>query len=214
MAIEAPVLAETAMVATTTVATPTRERYHFTQREYYALVEAGVFTEDSRIELVQGDIVTMAPIDAPQAGLVNRFGRLFHNGLGERAAVTVQNPIVIGADTEPQPDLTLCKPRADDYTAKHPRPDEILLVVEVADSSVRYDRDTKVPLYAAAGIAEAWLLDLNGGTLEVYRTPSADGYKTLLRLKPGDTVSPLAFPDLILEVAALLPPPEQSNQSS
>mgnify|MGYP000013172135 CR=1 FL=1 len=89
-----------------------------------------------------------------------------------------------------------------------------MLVVEVADSSVRYDRDTKMPLYAAAGIAEAWLLDLNGGTLEVYRTPSADGYKTLLRLKPGDTVSPLAFPDLILEVAALLPPPEQSNQSS
>lgn len=211
MAVEAPVQAETATatVAATTVAASTR--YHFTQREYYAMVGAGVFTEDSRVELIRGDIVPMSPINALHAGTLKRLVGLVTAGLAGQAVFGVQDPILIDENSEPQPDLTICKPRPDDYTEAHPKPDEIWLVVEVSDSSVRYDREVKVPLYASAGIAEVWLLDLNATVLEIYRTPSADGYKSIQRLKPGDTVSPLAFPDLTLEVAALLPPPEQSS---
>lgn len=200
MAVDAPASAET-------VAAPAaRERFHFTQREYYAMVKAGVLTEDSRVELIRGDILTMSPINALHSGTLKRLNRMFTSGLVGQAVVGVQDPIALGDDTEPQPDLSLCQPRSDDYSGAHPTAADVLLVVEVADSSLRYDRETKMPLYAAAGIAEMWLLDLNAGVLEVYRAPSADGYNTLQRMKPGDQVSPLAFPDLILAVAALLPP--------
>ncbi len=205
MAVDAPVQTETATV------TATRERFHFTQREYYAMVEAGVFTEDSRVELIRGDIIQMSPIHSPHSGTLKGLVGLVTAGLAGRAVFGVQDPIVLADDTEPQPDLSICKPRADNYTRSHPTPDEILLVVEVADSSLRYDRDTKMPLYAAAGIAEFWLLDLTANVLEVYRTPSGNGYDSMRRLKAGDQVSPLAFPDLILEVAALLPPTEHGS---
>jgi Uma2 family endonuclease len=205
MAVVAPALAETVTAAAT------RERYRFTRHVYHGLVDAGIFTEDSRVELIGGDIIRMSPVNSAHAGTLKDLVGLMTAGLAERAVYGVQDPIVIADDSEPQPDLTLCKPRADKYRQSHPTPNDIWLVVEVADSSLRYDREVKMPLYAAAGIVEMWLLDLNARVLEVYRTPSADGYNALQRLKPGDKVSPLAFPDLILEVAALLPPTEHGS---
>ena len=203
MAVDAPVQAE--------AETSTRQRYRFTRRIYHALIEAGVFDENSRVELVQGDLVTMAAINPRHASAVDRLTNLLAAGVGRRAIVRVQNPFGIGDDSEPEPDLQLLKPDPDYYADRHPGPDEIYLAVEVSHTTVRYDREVKVPLYGKAGVAEMWLLDLNVNALEVYRTPSANGYDSMRRLKAGDQVSPLAFPDLILEVAALLPPTEHGS---
>ncbi len=187
-------------------AAPVRERYRFTRREYHAMVAAGIFDEDSRVELVGGDITIMSPINPKHASAVNRLNAVFSAAVAGRALVGVQNPFVIGDDSEPEPDLTLLKPRADYYAAAHPGPNDLLLAVEVANTSLRYDREVKMPLYAASGLAEVWLLNLLDNVLEVYREPGPKGYRSLQRLSPGDQVSPLAFPDLTLPVAALLPP--------
>lgn len=188
------------------VSAPAHERYRFTRREYYALVEAGVLTEDSPVELIRGDIAVMSPINPVHASAVDRLTAVFSAAFAGRAMVRVQNPFVIGDDTEPQPDVILVKPRADYYAAAHPGPNDLLLAVEVANTSLRYDREVKMPLYAASGLAEVWLLNLSDNVLEVYREPGPKGYRSLQRLSPGDQVSPLAFPDLTLPVAALLPP--------
>lgn len=184
----------------------TRQRYRFTRRIYHVLIEAGVFDENSRVELVQGDLVTMAAINPRHASAVDRLTNMLAAGVRSRAIVRVQNPFGIGDDSEPEPDVQLLKPDPDYYAGRHPGPAEIHLAVEVSHTTVRYDREVKVPLYGTAGVAEMWLLDLNVDALEVYRGPSANGYDSMQRLKPGDRVAPQAFPDLILEVAALLPP--------
>jgi len=197
MAVDAPVQVQAAT---------SPPRYRFTRRVYHALIEAGVFDENSRVELVQGDLVTMAAINPRHASAVDRLTNKLAAGAGPRAIVRVQNPFGIGDDSEPEPDVQLLKPDPDYYAGRHPGPAEIYLAVEVSHTTVRYDREVKVPLYGTAGVAEMWLLDLNVDALEVYRGPSANGYDSMQRLKPGDRVAPLAFPDLILEVAALLPP--------
>jgi Uma2 family endonuclease len=186
-------------------ATLAPERYRFTQREYYAMVEAGVLDEDSRVELIRGDLAVMSPINPSHASAVDRLTAVFSSTLAGRAIVRVQNPFAIGDDSEPQPDLSLLKPREDYYAAEHPGPQDLLLAVEVANTSLRYDREIKMPLYAEAGVIEVWLLNLVDNVLEVYRDPGPKGYRSLLRLSPGDTVSPLAFPDLTLPVAGFLP---------
>lgn len=181
------------------------ERYRFTRREYHAMVEAGVLTEDERVELIGGDIAVMSPINPRHASAVFRLTTIFSAALSGRAIVGVQSPLVITDDTEPEPDLCLLKPRADFYASEHPGPQDVLLLIEVADSSLRYDREVKVPLYALAGLRELWLLSLPDNSLEVHREPSPKGYRSLQRLSPGATISPLAFPDISLAVADLLP---------
>jgi Uma2 family endonuclease len=188
------------------VTAPVQERYHFTRRQYHAMVEAGVINAGARVELIRGEIVVMSPINPLHASAVDRLTTVFTAALAGRVVVRVQSPFVVGDDTEPQPDLILLRPREDYYAAGHPQPKDIFLTVEVADTSLRYDRETKLPLYAAAGLADVWLLNLQDNLLEVYREPGPKGYRSLQRLSPGDQVSPLSFPDLILPVAALLPP--------
>jgi Uma2 family endonuclease len=183
-----------------------QERYRFDRQQYHALVQAGVLKEDTRVELIRGDLTVMSPISPRHAGTVKRLNFVFSRRLGERAVIGVQDPFAIGDDNEPEPDLSVLKPRADFYAADHPQPADLLLVVEVADTSLRYDREVKVPLYAAAGISEVWVLNLADNLLEIYREPGPKGFRSLQRLSPGDQVSPLAFPDLNLAVADLLPP--------
>src|SRR2546426_2118990 len=138
----------------------TLEKRRFTVDEYHRMAEAGIFSEDESVELLEGEIVEMTPISSRHAACVNKLTRLFTRELGERVVVSVQNPVALTETSEPQPDLALLRPRADFYAAGHPGPEDVLLMVEVADTSATSDRAVKVPLYARAGIEEVWLIDL------------------------------------------------------
>ena len=160
------------------------------------MAEAGIFHPDERVELIEGEIVQMSPISPRHAGCVINATRLFITRLGDRAIVSPQNPVIIQPRSEPQPDLLLLRPRAVSYSREHPTPEDVLLAVEVADTTVRFDRLVKARLYARADIAEFWLLLTMDGTVEVYRAPGSDGYTSVTQRGPGQTVSPLAFPDI------------------
>ena len=175
------------------------------------MVDAGILDEDSRVELIEGEIIEMSPINPPHAGTVAKLTELFLVRLAGKAIVTSQNPFTIGDLSEPQPDVILARYQADYYSRAHPTPQDILLVVEVSQATLRYDRGRKVRLYGAAGVPEYWIVNLVDNTLEVYRQPAADGYSLLQKFKPGDAVAPLAFPDVTLDVAAILPLVEEKK---
>jgi Uma2 family endonuclease len=183
------------------VATPTP--YRFTVDEYHRMVDAGIFTEDSRVELLDGEIIAMAPIGSRHAASVTVQQRLFERQLGDRALVRVQQPISVLPDSEPEPDITIVAPRADFYRSGHPEPLEILLISEVADTSLTYDRDIKLLRYARANIPEAWLWDLNNRP-HIYTEPGPGGYATHQVLGPGDTATPQAFPDVRIRIDDVL----------
>jgi Uma2 family endonuclease len=149
----------------------------WTAAEYEQMVAAGVLGEDDRVELVEGEIVEMAPVGARHAASVNALARLLQRQVGDRALVSVQNPVRLSPRSEPQPDLAVLAWRDDGYRDELPGPADVLLVVEVAESSVATDRDVKLPLYGRAGIGEAWLVDLPAGTIEVHTGPSPAGYR-------------------------------------
>ena len=176
----------------------------FTVDEYYRMAEAGILGPEDRVELIDGEIIQMSPIGTRHAGSVNRATDLFSRSLAGRAVVSVQNPIQLNNYTEPEPDVLLLKPRADYYAAKKVWAEDALLIVEVADTTLRYDRDTKVPRYAAAGVPEVWIENLPGDALLVYRDPAANGYSVSLTLHRGDSVSPIAFPEVLFKVEELL----------
>ena len=192
-----------------TVETPeplTPHRYRLTVAEYHRLGEIGIFDEDSRVELIEGDLIAMPPIGEQHASKTRRLNRLFSLQVGDTAMVDVQNPVMLDARSEPQPDMVLLKPRPDFYESAHPRPEDVLLLIEVSDSTLRYDRDTKVPLYARAGIPEVWLLDVAGQRLEIYRRPSPEGYREIHYPAPTDSIAPVLLPELVLNVASLFIP--------
>ena len=175
----------------------------FTVAEYEAMGRAGVFPEEKRLELLGGEIVEMTPIGSPHAATVKRLTHLLVTGLSGRAIVSVQDPVVLSDLTEPQPDLALLRPRADFYAEAHPRPDDVLLVIEVADTTGQWDRTVKRPLYAAAAIPEVWIVDVSAKVVEVALDATPDGYKTVRQVGVDGTVSPAGFPDLTVQVADL-----------
>ena len=177
-------------------------RYRFSVDEYHQMVEAGVFNEDDPVELIEGEIVEMAPIGSRHAACVKKLNQLFTSVLGDQVIVSVQDPIGIGG-SEPEPDIALLRPRDHFYVAKHPGPEDVLLVVEVADSSFQYDREVKMPLYARSGIVEAWLVDLGNDEVVVYREPSPKGYGSMQTYSAGDEMSLSAF-DLTVRVDDVL----------
>ena len=181
-----------------------RARRRFTTAEYHRMAEAGVLTEDDRVELLDGEIVAMSPIGSRHSGTVNRLNMLFAQRLGSRAIVSVQNPIVLDDYSEPQPDLAILAARADYYVGAHPRPADVLLAIEVMETSGSYDRALKLPLYARRRLREVWLVDLAGGAVDVHRRPSPSGYRERQRLALGDRIAPLAFPRMKLQVGELL----------
>jgi Uma2 family endonuclease len=180
-------------------------RRRFTVDEYHRMGETGILSEDNRLELICGDIVFREPIGAYHAGTVRRLDRLFTSRLGDRAIVSVQNPVQFSQEnTELQPDVTLLRPRDDFYTSRHPEAADVLLLIEVADTTLRLDRRVKIPLYARVGVPEVWLLDLTTQRLEVCREPLGDRYGSVRILARGQRVSPDAFGDLSVDVADLV----------
>ena len=160
--------------------------YRFAVDEFARMGEAGIFTADDRVELIDGTVLEMTPIGPPHAGIVGRLTELFVTRLAGRAYVSVQNPIRLDRHTEPQPDLVVARRRRSGYTDRHPGADDVFLVVEVADSSLRHDREQKAPRYGRAGIPETWLVDLAAGTVTVYSDPGPDGYARAQVRRRGD----------------------------
>ena len=160
------------------------------------MIEAGILSEDERIELIRGEMVEMSPIGKRHAGCVLWLNHSFVSRLASRAQVYVQNPVTVeNQQSEPQPDIALLRYREDWYRTQLPTPEDVLLAVEVADSSLAYDREVKIPLYAKAGIPEAWLVALPSDSVFSYRDPSPAGYRTVREYRRGDVIAPEAFPD-------------------
>ncbi|MBI2149338.1 MAG: Uma2 family endonuclease [Acidobacteria bacterium] len=177
----------------------------FTVDEFSLMGQTGIFTEDDRVELVEGEIIELGMIGERHAAAVDRPARLFMPlALENRTNIRVRNPMVLDKYNAPLPGITLLAPRADFYVTHHPAGDEVLLAVEVADTTLRYDRNVKMPIYAKLGIRESWIEDIAGDVILVFRDPAPDGYKTCLTLHRGDSVSPLVFPGLVVHVDQLL----------
>ncbi len=177
-----------------------RAHYRFTVDDYHRMAEAGIIAADARVELIDGEILEMSPIGRRHKACVDRLTRLFTQAVGLLAIVRIQSSVVLGERTEPQPDLAILTNRADFYATVDETVDDILLVVEVADSSEGYDRTTKAALYARYGVRELWIVNLARGQVVVYREPAPDGYTTTRVYRRGEAISPLAFPDLALAV--------------
>lgn len=179
--------------------------YRFTVEDFERMGRAGVFDESARIELLDGQIVEMTPIGPPHAGTVKALLRLLAKLVGDRAILSVQDPAVLGDFSEPQPDVMLLRPSKDSYREAHPEAADVLLLIEVADTSVRLDRAVKTPIYARAGIQEYWIVDLQGRAVEVYRDPTGDAYRLVEEHRDGP-VSPAALPGIELDVGEILGP--------
>jgi len=171
--------------------------HKFTTQQYHLMHEAGVFPEGDRLELINGEITKMSPIGRKHAACINRLVEFFTQKLGTQIVLSVQNSIRLDDNSQPQPDLAILKRRNDFYEEGLPTPSDILLIIEVSDSTIAYDRDIKMPLYAAAGIPEMWLFDVNKKAIEGYSLPSSSGYKQMRRYEADDTLAMLAFPDVI-----------------
>jgi Uma2 family endonuclease len=183
----------------------TGERRPFTVDDYLCLAVSGILQEDERLELIRGEIVEIKnPINAAHASMVSRLISVLYGALGNRVVLRVQNPLQLDKETLPQPDIAVLKPRDDFYSKQHPDPQAVLLLIEVSEMTRQYDRRAKVKLYAAANIIEYWIIDLSKRQIEVYREPQRDGYRTVTRYAPGETLSPLAFPEVALNVNEML----------
>ncbi len=176
----------------------------FNVDEYYRMAEAGILGPEDRVELIDGEIVQMSPIGDKHLGCVNLATGLFSAAFRGRAVISVQNPLQLNDYTEPQPDVVLLKHRSDGYRGKHPEAADALLVLEVSDTTLRYDRNVKLSRYAKAGVPEVWIEDVESDTLLVFRNPSGDTFGTNLKLVRGDTVFVEAFPEVTFTVDDLL----------
>ena len=168
------------------------------------MAETGVLRPDARVELLAGRIIDLSPIGPFHGGLVKRLSRLFNLMAKGRWLVSVQDPVRLDEHSEPEPDVMLLKPAADDYTLRHPQPEDVLLLVEVSDTTLAYDHEEKLPAYGRAGLIEVWIVNLIDGMIEVYREPHFAGYASKTILRAGDVARPLAFPDTAVDVAELL----------
>jgi Uma2 family endonuclease len=172
-------------------------RRKFTRAEYHRMAEVGILKPTDRVELIRGEIVEMSPPGRRHRAFVDNLTSLLTPALAGRAIVSVQNPVVLSNDTEPQPDLQILRRRPVPYKEREAFSEDTLLFIEVAETSLRYDRSTKLRLYAAAGIPEYWVVDCAAEAVEIHRAPHADGYRDVLRMTEADArVSPQAFPEI------------------
>jgi len=178
------------------------ERYQFTVTDFGRMIDAGIFAEDDRVELIAGEIITMSPVGDRHVGCVNILTDLLADIARKEAIISIQNPIRLADQSQPQPDIALI--RRSTFTHTVPAAGEVLLVIEVANSSLDYDRTLKLPRYAAAGIAEAWLVDLGAETVERYTEPRDGYYRVATFAKRGDTLSSTVLPALTVPVDIVL----------
>ena len=183
----------------TALSTPDWSRRLFTIEEYRRMADAGILVEDDRVELIEGEIVEMRAIGKEHAACVNELARLFITRLNDRAIVSIQNPVQLPPRSEPQPDLLVLRPRADRYREALPGPQDVLLLIEVADTSLARDRGIKLGLYAGVGIPEVWIVDLQRRRVLVHRRPVGDMYAEAVVVDQG-TLAPAAFPDASVTV--------------
>jgi Uma2 family endonuclease len=181
------------------------KRKLFTVGEYHQMAAAGILTEDAHVELIEGEIVEMSPIGVRHAACVNRLTALFSFKFRRRAIVSVQNPIELDEHNEPEPDIAILRYREDYYAAMAPTGEDVLLLIEVSDSTLGYDRTRKLPLYAEAGIPEVWIVNLIDQLVEVYRQPAKNGYQEFFRAAKGKTLTAVSFPEETFPVVELLP---------
>ena len=184
--------------------TALRPRRRFNVEDYYRMAEAGILGEDDRVELIEGEIVEMPPIGPAHGGGVTYLTNTFARLVGDEAILSVQNPVRLSDLSEPVPDVCLLRPRADFYRGSHPGPEDVLLLIEVADTTATFDRRVKLPLYARAGIREYWIVDIGTGIVEIHRGPRPEGYAERSELRPGEHVAPAALPDAPLSVGDIL----------
>jgi len=180
------------------------ERWRFTVDDFMLMGEVGIFKEEDRVELIDGEVIRMNPIGFGHSGRVMKLNWMFSRLLGNRAILNLQNPVQFRPRGQPQPDVMLLRPRDDFYTTSHPTAADTLLLIEVSDSSLAYDRNTKAPIYAQAGIADYWIVNLTDAQLLVYRQPVDGVYRSVEVLGKGDSIAPLAFPDVTISVSEIL----------
>jgi Uma2 family endonuclease len=172
--------------------------------DYERMVQAEILGEEDRVELIDGEIIDMPPIGSPHGGAVNRIANRLTRAFAETdAIVATQNPLRLSDFSEPEPDTALLRPRDDFYAKRHPRPEDVLLLIEVAESSLHYDRDKKLPLYARAGIAECWLVDLVGQALWIYRDPGPQGYASIRQASDLAALSLRCLPHAVVDLSGL-----------
>jgi Uma2 family endonuclease len=174
--------------------------------DYHRMGEAGLFRPDERLELIEGDLITMAPIGGSHLYIVNLVAQAFSVQLGRAAIVSVQNPVSLRPHSEPQPDIAVLQSQWARRGAGVPSAADVLIVIEVADTTLTYDRDAKIPLYAQHGIAEAWLFDVAAEQVTVFRDPSKEGYRTVLPQLREAALAPLQLPGVTINLAEIWPP--------
>ena len=177
----------------------------FTIDDYFAMADAGILGPEERVELIDGVVITMPPIGNPHNASVDKSNRNLVISVGTRGIVRTQGSIVLNDRSMPQPDLVLLREREDFYASQRVGPEDILLLIEVSDSSADYDRNVKLPRYAEAGIPEVWLAIIPEGIVEAHTEPAGGRYTQMRTFRPGDAVSPACFPDIALPVTDILP---------
>jgi Uma2 family endonuclease len=179
-------------------------RWRFTVDDYYRMGEVGILPHDARVELVNGDVIEMPPIGSHHNGSVIGLDECFRDRLGRRVSISVQGPLILRQYGTPQPDVLILRRRNDHYRSANPTADDVLLLIEVSDSTLPHDRDTKGPMYAAAGIQEYWIVNLVDSLLVVYRQPVDGVYRSVTMFGKDDSIQPLAFPDVTIAVSEIL----------
>jgi len=180
------------------------QRWRFTVEEYERMGQVGIFDEDDRVELLDGEIVAMSPIGPMHASTVNRVNQFLVQRLAGLATVIVQNPMRLQPRSEPQPDFILARTRRDFYAGAHPTAEDVFLVVEVADWTLRKDQMVKVPIYARQGVVEVWLVDLTGRSVTVYTDPVDGSYRQVRTIRGDEPITPHSLPELSLTVSEIL----------
>ena len=177
------------MVVTTKLAAiPTPAKYRLTVEQYYKMAEVGILGIEQRTELIEGEIIEMSPIGAKHAGTINRLSRVLSPSIFAQSIISIQNSIRLNDKSEPQPDLAILHLRDDCYTESIPTPDDVFLLIEVSDSTLKYDRDIKIPLYAKAGIPEVWIANIEEQVFEVYKSPNQNSYEQIKIYSKGEVI--------------------------
>ncbi len=182
-------------------------RYRLSTDQYERLAAVGVIPPDTRVELIDGELIEMPPMNPPHSAVVMRLDALWQRIAGQERAIRTSMPLKIDWDGEPWPDLVVLSSPIDEYATRHPLAAEALLVIEVSDTTLDDDQKIKGPKYARAGVGEYWVVDINGDRVWVYTEPGASGYGFRHAYHRGESASPLAFPDVPIAVEAILGPP-------